>query len=100
MGVSFLYSCKKELTSCIDLEGYSYNAGTIVTFTSCSKNELSYDWRMIGPEGAPENTKGWSDRIITNTFSIPGTYKITLNTHSKFSLEGEKKTVTLDFTVN
>lgn len=98
--IFFLTSCKKELTACIDLESYNYNVGTPVTFTSCSKNELSYDWRMAGPEGAPENNLGWSDRVIVNTFSIPGAYKITLNTYSNFSLLGESASVTLDFTVN
>jgi len=100
VSISFLFSCKKELTACIDLDGYTFKAGTPVTFTSCSKNELSYDWRMSGPVDAPENTKGWSDRVITNTFTVTGAYSITLNTYSKFSLLGEKSTVTLDFTVN
>jgi len=100
IGVSLLFSCKKDVTACIDLEGYSYNTGVPVTFTSCSKNELSYDWRMTGPDGAPENSKGWSDRIITNIFTVPGAYQITLNTYSKFSLLGENASVTLDFTIN
>lgn len=100
VSVSFLFSCKKEVTACIDLDGYTYNTGIPVTFTSCSKNELSYDWRMTGPEGAPENTRGWSDPVITNTFTVPGAYKVTLNTYSKFSLLGESASVTLDFTIN
>lgn len=100
ISISFLFSCKKEVTACIDLEGYTFNINTPVTFTSCSKNELSYDWRMLGPDGAPENAKGWSDRVFTNTFTIPGAYKITLNTYSSFSLLGENASVTLDFTVN
>jgi hypothetical protein len=96
----FLYSCKKEVTSCIDLDSYNFSSGIEVTFTSCSKNELSYDWRMSGPISAPENTKGWSDRIITNTFTIPGQYSITLNTYSDFSLSGKNASTTLDFIVN
>ena len=86
ISILYLCSCKKDVTACIDLDGYTYNTGTPVTFTSCSKNELSYDWRMTGPENAPENSKGWSDRIIINTFSIPGAYSITLNTTQYQSL--------------
>lgn len=100
LSISFLFSCKKQVTSCIDLEGYTFNTGTVVTFTSCSKNELSYDWRMTGPVGAPENLIGWSDKVITNNFTLPGAYTITLNTYSKFSLLGDNATTTLDFTVN
>lgn len=100
VSATFLFSCKKEVTACIDVEGYVYNAGSPVTFTSCSKNELSYDWRMSGPVDAPENSRGWSDPVIVNTFTIPGSYSITLNTYSNFSLLGENASVTLDFTVN
>ena len=100
LSIPLFYSCKKEVTACIDLDGYTYNVGTPVTFTSCSKNELSYDWRMTGPADAPENSRGWSDRVITNTFTVPGAYTITLTTYSNFSWLGESASTSLDFTVN
>ena len=95
-----LSSCKKNVTSCIELDKSSVSTGQSITFTSCSENELSYDWIVTGPDAAPENNLRWSDRVITIPFSVAGTYTITLNSHSKFSLLGDKATSTASFTVN
>ncbi len=100
LSVLSLGSCKKELTSCIEMDSSSISSGQTINFTSCSENELSYDWRISGPVGAPENDKGWSDRVFSNTFTVPGSYTVTLNTYSKFSLLGENKTSSANFSVN
>jgi len=94
------FSCKKTLTSCIQVDQDTYSVGEVVTLTSCSTNELSYDWRIKGPENAPESLKGWSDKVITNTFTIPGSYTVTLNTYSKFSFQGDNETSTKVLTIN
>ena len=95
-----LVSCKKKLTACIEMESTTFSVGQEVTFTSCSENVISYDWRISGPSSAPENMKGWSDRIITNSFSVPGSYTITLSTFDDFSLMGNKETESKTFTIN
>ncbi len=95
-----LFSCKKKVTACIDAPASSYSIGQESVFTSCAENALSYDWRVNGPDGAPENSMGWSDRIIKVNFSVPGSYTITLNAYSDFSLLGDKESITANFTVN
>jgi hypothetical protein len=95
-----LSSCKKELTACIDLDNTSVAVGQTINFSSCSESELSYNWIITGPEGAPENDKVWNDRIFSNTFSIAGSYIITLDTYSEFSFLGETKTATQTFMIN
>jgi len=94
------FSCKKEVQSCIELSSNSILPGQSITFTSCSKNELSYDWRITGPEMAPENNLGWSDKEFTRTFTDKGNYTITLKAYSDFSLIGDVSTSTANFSVN
>jgi hypothetical protein len=95
-----LSSCKKDLTSCIELDSKSVSIGQTINFTSCSQSELSYSWTIAGPVGAPENEKGWSDRMFSHTFTVAGSYTVTLDTYSEFSLLGEKETSTATFSVN
>lgn len=54
---------------------------------------------MSGPAGAPENTKGWSDEVITNVFTVPGTYTVTLTAYKKFSFLGESATAEATLTI-
>lgn len=54
---------------------------------------------MSGPEGAPENDMAWSDIQFTHTFTIPGTYIVTLNAYSKFSFLGDVSTTTQTITI-
>ena len=75
------------------------SVGTPVTFTSCSKRALSYEWFMAGPASAPENSIGWSDEVITHSFSVSGTYTITLNVYNKFGYIGDKATTTATLVV-
>lgn len=70
-----------------------------MNFTSCSKHTLSQDWFMSGPAGAPENTMGWSDAHFTHTFTMAGTYVVTLNAYSKFSFMGDVSTTTQTITI-
>lgn len=92
-------SCAKQPEACIDKGQTTVNTGTPVTFTSCSKHTLSQDWFMQGPAGAPENTMGWSDAQFTHTFTVTGTYTVTLNAYSKFSFQGDVNTATQTVTV-
>lgn len=54
---------------------------------------------MVGPTGAPENTQAWSDQQIKVSFSVPGTYTVTLEAFSKFSWMGDVGTATQTVTV-
>ena len=100
LSISVLTSCKKDVTSCIELNKNSVSTGQSIEFTSCSENELSYHWTVTGPETAPENTKAWSDRVITIPLTVSGSYTITLESYSRFSYLGDKATSTATFTVN
>lgn len=91
-------SCNKMPVACIEAPSTA-NVGTPVTFRSCSEKNLSQDWFMSGPNGAPENTMGWSDIEFTHTFTVPGSYTVTLNAYSKFSFLGEVNTTTLNLVV-
>lgn len=93
-------ACNKPPEACIDNGQTTASVGTPVSFTSCSKRALSQDWYMSGPAGAPENTMAWSDIQFTHTFTIPGTYVVTLNAYSKFSFLGDVSTTTQTVTIN
>jgi hypothetical protein len=97
---SYLFSCNKSPEACIELESASTSVGKSTTFVSCSENALSYEWFMQGPEGAPENTLGWSDEKFEHVFTVPGSYEITLNAYYKFSFLGEKSTTKATLSVN
>ena len=99
---TLLTSCEKDttLTACIELNSSTVNVGDTLIFTSCSKNEWSYHWFMVGPAGASENLTRWSDRVFKNSFQTPGTYEVTLSTYSDFSLLGDSASTTASFTVN
>lgn len=92
-------ACNKKPEACIDNGQTSVSVGSPVNFTSCSKRALSQDWFMEGPVGAPENSMGWSDAHFTHTFTIPGTYIVTLNAYSKFSFMGDVSSTTQTITV-
>lgn len=95
-----LSSCKKEPVPCIEIDTEAASVSSAVTFTSCSEKTLSQEWFMAGPENAPENSIGWSDIQFTHTFTIPGSYTITLNAYDNFSFLGEMKTTTKTIQVN
>ena len=97
--VSLLFGCNKPPKACIEIDQPTASVGTTVTFTSCSKKALSFEWFMSGPAGAPENTKGWSDEVITNVFTVPGTYTVTLTAYKKFSFLGESATAEATLTI-
>lgn len=84
----------------MELSTTSIAAGSPVEFNSCSKHALSYEWFMEGPEGAPENAQGWSDELFNHSFSVPGTYKVTLNAYSDFSFKGERSTTQETIIIN
>lgn len=98
--VLLVESCKKTTEACIELSETSVAVGSEIKFTSCSKNALSYEWFIEGPETAPENEQGWSDPAFSNTFTVPGNYTITLNAYANFSFLGEKSVEEKTFTVN
>ena len=91
--------CNRPPKPCIEMDQSTVSVGIPVTFTSCSKRALSYEWFMDGPPTAPENSMGWSDEMIINSFTVPGTYTITLNVYSKFGFIGEMATTTATFVV-
>jgi plastocyanin len=93
-------ACNRPPEACIDNAQTSVAAGTPVTFTSCSKRTLSQDWYIDGPVGAPEDTMAWSDAQFTHTFTVPGSYTVTLNAYSKFSFLGDVSTTTQSVTIN
>jgi hypothetical protein len=94
-----LVGCNKPPTACIEIDQTTVTPGTTVTLTSCSKKALSYEWFMSGPAGAPENTKGWSDEVITNAFTVPGTYTVSLTAYKRYSFLGESSTAEATITV-
>jgi hypothetical protein len=97
---AILFSCNKPPKPCIEVSDDVAAVGTPVTFTSCSKRALSYEWFITGPAGAPENTKGWSEIQFVNTFTVPGTYTIELTAYKKFSWLGESATATETLVIN
>ncbi|MBK9191066.1 MAG: hypothetical protein IPM77_05840 [Crocinitomicaceae bacterium] len=94
-----LAACNKAPEACIDNGQTTVTTGTPVNFTSCSKHTMSQEWFMSGPVGAPENTMGWSDAQFSHTFTIPGTYVVTLRAYSKFSFMGDMSEATQSVTV-
>lgn len=76
------------------------SVGTPVTFTSCSEKALSYTWFMNGPAGAPENDLGWSEEEFSRTFSVAGTYEVTLTAYEKFSWLGDADSTSTTIIVN
>jgi len=99
MSILGLVGCNKPPKPCIEMDQTTVSIGTPVTFTSCSKRALSFEWFMDGPTAAPENLMGWSDEIITHTFSVSGTYTITLNVYSKFGYIGDMESTTATLVV-
>jgi hypothetical protein len=99
LGIALLAGCNRPPKPCFEMDADVVSIGTPVTFTSCSKRTLSYEWFMDGPAGAPENAMGWSDPQIIHAFSVAGTYTITLNCYSKFSFLGEMRSTTGMLTV-
>lgn len=98
--VLLIAGCKKVPTACMELSATSAGTGTPIDFVSCSKKALSFEWFMEGPDGAPENTQGWSDESFTHSFSVPGTYIITLNAYYDFSFTGEVSTTQETIVIN
>jgi len=96
----FLVGCKKPTEACMELSTTSTSVGTPIEFTSCSENALSYEWFIEGPVDAPENEMGWSDPYFSNTFTVSGSYVITLHAYSNFSFLGERSTIEQSFSVN
>ncbi len=95
-----LTGCKKAPIACLELSQSQITVGETIEFSSCSENALSYEWFIVGPEGAPENDKGWSDPMFMNTFTVPGAYTVTLNAYSKFSFLGDVSTAKESFNVD
>lgn len=95
-----IMGCDKATEACMEVSETSVSAGTPVNFKSCSENALSIEWFMSGPESAPENEMGWSDPEFTHTFSVPGTYTVTLNAYQDFSFKGDLSSVQETIIVN
>jgi len=93
-------TCNRPPKPCIEMDNNSIAVGSPITFTSCSKRALSFEWFISGPEGAPENFMGWSDPSFSKSFSIPGAYTVTLHAYSRYSFLGQKATETASFNVN
>lgn len=101
LGLILTYSCKREPQACIELDSNSASAGTEVLMSSaCSKHALSHEWFIEGPTGAPENDMIWTKDIIRVTFSMAGSYTITLNVYNKFSWQGDMHSTTESITIN
>lgn len=98
--LSMLAGCGKPPEACMELSSSNVVAGAPIEFTSCSKRALSFEWFIAGPDAAPENDMGWSDPQFSHSFSIPGTYSVTLNAYHDFSLTGDVSTIQENFTVN
>lgn len=88
------------MEACIETDSNSASVGTPITFTSCSKQALSFEWFMTGPSGAPENAQGWSEEIFVHSFTVPGTYLVELTAYKRYSWVGEKSTTTTTITIN
>jgi len=97
LGVS---SCKKTPEPCIEMSTSVAPTGQDVIFTSCSEKALSYEWFMTGPTGAPENNLGWSDPQFTHSFTVPGTYTISLTAYEDFSWLGEYASTETTIVIN
>ncbi len=102
IGSLFTIACTKDkqVTACIDLDKTTINAGDSITFTSCSENEWSYEWTIMGPDSAVENSLGWSDVYFVRKFDTPGSYEVKLVTYSDFSFLGASARDSATFTVN
>ncbi|MFD1553186.1 hypothetical protein DNU06_15100 [Putridiphycobacter roseus] len=98
----FTIACNKDktVTACIEMDKTTINTGESITFTSCSENEWSYAWTIIGPDSAVENTMGWNDIYFVQKFDTPGSYQVKLVTYSDFSFLGESAKDSASFTVN
>lgn len=96
----FILSCKKPPQACIEISATNVNAGTEIEFSSCSEHALSFEWFMEGPEGAPENSLGWSDEYFVHSFSVPGQYTVIFTAYEKFSFLGDSETVEASITVH
>lgn len=94
-----LFSCNKPPEACIQVDQDVVAVGTPVTLTSCSERALSYIWSMQGPVGAPENNIQWSEEVVTRSFSVPGTYTVTLEAYKKYSWIGDMASATTTITV-
>lgn len=96
-----MFSCNKPPEACIEIDNTSPTTGTPVRFSaSCSKRSLSYIWEIDGPASAPENTMFWGEEVFDWTFSVPGTYTVSLEVYEKFSWNGEMGSTTTQITVN
>ena len=95
-----LSACKKSPVACIEVDNDVVTTGTAVTFRTCSKKALSYQWYMTGPTGAPENDKAWSEIEFSNTFTVAGSYTVSLTAYQKYSWLGESNTTETIITVN
>lgn len=95
-----LVACNKPPKACINTDATNVSVGTPVTFTSCSEKALSYTWFMNGPAGAPENDLGWSEEEFSRTFSVAGTYEVTLTAYEKFSWLGDADSTSTTIIVN
>lgn len=84
----------------MEISSTSASVGQVVEFTSCSKKALSYEWFISGPAAAPENDLGWSDPYFTNTFSVSGTYTISLTAYENFSFLGRRTTIEKTLIIN
>ena len=98
--VALLSSCHKPPKPCIEVSTETAVVGAPVTFTSCSKKALSYEWHMEGPAGAPENSLGWSEIQFNHSFTVPGTYNVTLIAYKKFSWLGDSASTTSQIIIN
>ncbi|UKN02950.1 hypothetical protein K6119_05405 [Paracrocinitomix mangrovi] len=99
-GFVFLLSCSKDPQACIDLSTTSASVGEEVTFTSCSKNALSYIWSIEGPTGVEENDMQWSESSFVHAFAVGGKYKIELKAYKKYSWIGQPSTSEATITIN
>ncbi|MFK8037847.1 MAG: hypothetical protein AB8B74_06125 [Crocinitomicaceae bacterium] len=90
----------KPVTACIELDKVSISSGEDITFTSCSENEWSYIWEILGPDSAAENSLMWNDKVFTRTLETPGSYTVKLTTYSDFSFLGDAASESSSFTVN
>ena len=95
-----IIGCRRPPEVCMELSAESTFAGTPIQFASCSKRALSFEWFMDGPDGAPENIRGWSDESFSHSFTVPGSYVITLNVSRNFSFTGDKATLQKTIRVN
>lgn len=98
--ILLMTSCKKNPEACMEVSSTNVTVGEEVTFTSCSKDALSYDWYFVGPVGAPENNIGNSEITFTHQFSTSGTYTVKHVAFEKFSFLGKSDTTETVVVVN